>query len=135
MTPTGKEYPVFDDRLDAIQDGIGRSGPTEEPFERIAREIFPQVCGMRQLYMGIFDAMQQARGDYANVFGPEFRTVYAISVGNGILMPFVEYGRQIVPLLEYIMREDNDNLFDREWVAAIYNLAGAYERGLESFRG
>lgn len=134
VTPSGKEFPVLDDRLDAIQEGIDQLGPTEAPFVDIARQVYPEGYTMRECYMDVFGAMADYRNGDKQGLLQKFQVVYQKAYGNRIIMPLVEYGRQIVPLVEYLIESEDGKGFDRKWLADIAQLAMDYERGLETFR-
>ena len=60
-----------------------------------------------------------------------FLKAHKIAVASGLVMPFVEYGRQIAPLLEHIKRESKTYA---TWAEHILELAYLYEKSLEKYR-
>lgn len=123
--------PVLDDRLDAIRDGITRLSRLEEPFAEYARRSYEDAYVMRDFFMDVFYAIYwHQSGDLAQS-DLSFAKAYRIAADSGLPMPFVEYGKQILPLLE---RAKGDERYDAEWLDRVSALASQYEAGLDAFR-
>ena len=130
--PRGEMLPVLEDRLEAIRKGISHLSPSEEPFAEFARRSDHEACTMRQYYMDIFHAIFWFQaGDFARAESL-FSSVYRISLDSGLVMPFAEYGEQVVPLLRYIGGRGAD--YSQDWIAAILTLAERYEESLRVYR-
>lgn len=128
--PGGPALPVLEDRVAAIQKGISTLGPTELPFVTLAALKDQDVYTVRQLYMDVFHALYHFRERDLDASQTHFRLAMRVSAASGVIMPFVEYGRQIVPLLEAFRdMEEYASLIEK-----MIRLAGQYERGVEAYR-
>ncbi|MDL2228889.1 hypothetical protein LJC14_01410 [Treponema sp. OttesenSCG-928-L16] len=131
--PDGKVQPFLDDRLTAIQQGISQVSLLETPFVEYAKQSYGDSCVMRQYYMDIFHAIYWFQTGELLQAKTHFIKTYRISSDSGLIMPFVEYGRQIIPLLKYM----NDSGADcsPEWIAKVSSLAEQYEESINRYRG
>ena len=128
----GEALPVLEDRLAAIRKGISRFSVLEEPFVAYAERSSRESYTMRQHYMDIFHALYWFQVEDRSQAETYFLRAYRVSRNSGIVMPFAEYGRQIVPLLRYAGEGGIDCAHD--WIAAILSLAERYEKGLQAYR-
>lgn len=135
VTPDGAVFPALEDRMAAVQKGISELGPTEEPFAEYARLSHPAICTMRELFMRIFNAMIHYKYGDKQVSTSMFYSAYVTAKGSGLVMPFVEYGRQILPLLNFALERDHEKYYDREWMEHLADMAEQYEEGLQRYRG
>lgn len=131
-TPDNIVLPVLEDRTSEILKGIDKLGPTEEPFLEYARTNNRDVCTMRQLYMDIFYAVYHFRVKQRRETRQYFTRAYLAARPNDLIMPFVEYGNQIIPLLEHM--SENENGYDQDWLNKVITCAEKYEKGLVCFR-
>lgn len=131
-TPDGSVLPVLEDRTAAIQKGIAKLGPTEKPFFEYAALCSDSIYTVRNLYMDIFYTLYDYRAGQLEQMGSYFRRVYEISRNSGIIMPLVEYGMQIVPLLKHILTEDKE--YEGKWLHETITLAEKYEQSIDEFR-
>ena len=132
-TSRGEALPVLEDRLAAIRKGISRSSVLEEPFVAYAEQSGRESYTVRQHYMDIFHALYWFQVEDRQQAETYFLRAYRASRDSGIVMPFAEYGRQIVPLLRYAADGNIDCAHD--WVAMVLSLAERYESGLQAYRG
>lgn len=134
ITPEGAVFPALEDRMAAMETGIAELGPTEAPFADYARIICPSVCTMRQLYAEIFNMMAQFRFGLRSTAEGIFHSISPKAQGNGMIMPFAEYGKQIVPLFENILKEGRHVEHSAEWVKSLMANACQYEENLSRYR-
>lgn len=126
--PTGEIVPCFEDRLDAIQKGFSRMTPLEKPFVEYAGQQFDDIYTLREYYMDVFHAMYWAQiGDYHQT-ERGFLRAYRIARSSGLIMPFVESGKQLIPLLSYVKNTGMN--CSHEWLDRISSLAEQYEENL-----
>lgn len=128
----GKKLPVLEDRLDAIRMGFARMTPLEEPFVRYAEHNYEGVYTLREYYMDLFHAMYWFQvGDYQQT-ELYFLQIYHLASVNGILMPMIECGKQITPLLHYVKNSHINCSHD--WIDKVIFLADQYEDSLNIYR-
>lgn len=107
-------------------------GDSEEPFALYAERNYSDSCTMRQHYMDIFHAVYWFQtGDFAQA-EDYFMRAYEVSEASGLIMPFAEYGEQIVRLLTRGM--NNGTKCKQEWVHSVLSMAEQYEESLDSYR-
>lgn len=129
---SGRQQPVLDDRLDDIRQGSARITPLETPFARYAQRHYKEAYTLRQYYMDVFHAMYWLYvGDHSQLEACIQRT-YDIAIATGIVMPIVECGEQIMPLLRH-MRHSGMDIADA-WLSKISAMAQQYEKALERYR-
>lgn len=131
-TPQGGSRAVLEDRLSAIRNGISRLSPKEQPFVEYASRRYGGACTMRQHYTDIFNAIYWFQAGDTEQSEEHFMKAYRASVASGLVMPFAEYGTQIIPLLRYA--ESIDTACSREWIASILSYAERYEECLRAYR-
>lgn len=131
-TPDNVVLPVLEDRISEIINGIDQLGPTEQPFADFSQLEYDDSKTVRDLYMDIFRCVHAFRMRELSYSDPKFEEAYSASRPNNLIMPFVEYGKQIVPLLNYII--ESKNKYDREWIENIIVLAERYEESINSYR-
>ncbi|MDL2236294.1 hypothetical protein LJC56_00455 [Christensenellaceae bacterium OttesenSCG-928-K19] len=129
-TPDGYVLPVLEDRAAEILKGISRLGPTEEPFVEYAALNYKEIYTARLLYVDIFHAVYQFRAGKKAQAEKHFTKAYHVAEATGIVMPFVEYGEQIIPLIESLAGKK----YATGWMEQIIDLARRYEESLEHFR-
>lgn len=134
VTPSGAAFPALEDRIEAIEHGISALGQTELPFVELARQREKDIYTMREMYMGVFDAMSAFKGGDHGLADETIYGVYEKSCDSGIAMPFVEYGGQLAPVLGYL-RQNSAERYPEKWLGHLEELAAQYERGLVRFRG
>lgn len=131
-TPQGEALPVLEDRLAAIRQGISRPSPSEEPFVEYADCGYGDAYTMRRYYMDIFHAIYWFQAEDRHQAETYFSRAYLVSSATGLVMPFVEYGRQIVPLLRHA--KESGTACSPAWITAILSLAEEYEKNLCAYR-
>ena len=130
--PNGEMLPVLEDRLTAIRKGISRLSLSEEPFVEYAKYRYKEVCTMREHYMDIFHAIYWFQvGDTRQALA-HFMRAYRVSSASGLVMPFAEYGKQIVSFLRYV--RDSGTTCSHDWIAMTVSLAERYEESLRAYR-
>ena len=128
----GKKQPVFKDRLEGINMGIARSSTCETPFVEYAKRSYDGTLMLRHLYMVIFNAMYWTSvGDCAQV-NLYFTNAYDIARASGIVMPLIESGEQIMPLIKYI--KDKNVTYASDWLDDIMARAVRYEECLRLYQ-
>ena len=131
-TSGGEQLPILDDRLKSIRKGAARTTPLEEPFVNYAERSYKGAYAVRQYYMDLFHAMYWFQmGDHkqAEFY---FFNLYCVASTSGLLMPFVECGGQIMPLLRYMKRVAAPHA--QEWIAGVLAHAERYEKSLSVYR-
>ena len=58
-----------------------------------------------------------------------FKKVYEMMTASGLLMPIIEYGEQIMPLLKYMQQRDANLCLDNLMLRAAH-----YEEALKQYR-
>lgn len=128
----GKPLPVLEDRLAAIRTGIFQLSDSEKPFADYAARNYESACTMRRHFMDIFNALYWFQaGDFQQMTA-NFVNAYEASSASGLLMPFAEYGKQIVPMLKYI--ETSDIRCSSLWIDRVRSFANRYEESVETYR-
>lgn len=134
-TPDSVVLPVLEDRTAAIQSGIDELGPTERPFVEYAKLRYKNIYTVRQLFMDIYYSVYYFRAANMTHCRVHFNYAYTAAYPNGLIMPFIEYGMQIVPMLEYICNSaDESDGYDRDWLEQIIISSREYEESLTLFR-
>lgn len=128
----GAAKPVFEDRLEAIRDGYAIITPLENPFVTYAEKQYRGAVTMRQYYMDIFHTIYWFQVKDYRQAESFFTKIFNIAAGSGLIAPFAEYGRQIVPLLQHAKASGMDCSGD--WIDKTIALAEQYEVGLNAYR-
>ena len=102
----GKKQPSLADRKEGIQLGTGRDTPIESLFLEYAHKSYNSVYKVRQNYMNLFHAMYWLSIDDRKQAEAYFKKVYEIVAASGLLMPIIECGEQVMPLLKYMQQRD-----------------------------
>lgn len=130
--PSSNEIiPVLDDRLDAIRKGISKLNPQEDAFCDYAKRHYSTAGTMRYYYMEIFNAVYWFQSNVYNQAEEFFINTYETAQSTGLLMPYVEYGKQIMPLLQFIRGNEHCS---NEWLDRVQQRAEQYEDSLERYR-
>lgn len=132
-TPSGSVLPVLEDRADAIQHGVAELGPTEAPFLEYARLRYENPVTVRSLYMGVFHALSHFRAGQPEQAEAVFRQAYDVSVNSGFISAFVEFGGQVLPLLDYLRFAGRG--YEADWLNRTADMAKRYEQSILEFRG
>lgn len=130
--PAGDDQPLLEDRLNAIRRGISRMSQYEEPFVDYALSRYKDAYTVRRHYMAIFHALYWYNAGDCAQMKYHFDEAYRISSATGLMMPFAEYGRQILPLLKHV--EKSGTNYSKEWLDKLSSLANQYEDGLNAYR-
>lgn len=126
------EIPVLKDRIKEISEGIALLSPAEDAFSRESRRVCgDNACTMRGYYMDIFNALHWFSSGDNDRTRADFDKAYAISAATGLVMPFAEYGAQILPLLAHMKKAGN---YASDWLDRVSNLAEGYEKSIVSYR-
>ena len=129
---SGQKLPVLEDRLESIRSGAPRTTPLEKPFVEYTAAICEDTYTVRQYYVDLFHAMYWLSvGDRAQAQSYFFK-LYEIAMASDVIMPFVECGEQIVPLLQYIQNSGAN--CSHEWLTRVIFMATQYERNLNIYR-
>ena len=130
--PSGKKLPVLEDRLETIRSGSARTTLLEEPFVEYAEHTYENAYALRQYYMDLFHAMYWLSvGDHKQTES-YFLGIYDVAVASGVIMPLVECGEQLIPLLKYV--KSNNIACSSEWIEDIMSRARQYEENLNLYR-
>ena len=130
--PEGKIQPVLEDRLSAIQNGFSRESLLEVPFIKFLESKYGDTYTIREYYMLIFHALYWFYIGDSGKAESYFIEAYTIASATGLDMPFVEYGKQILPLLWFIKGADLP--CSHKWLDAIASLAEQYEESINAYR-
>ena len=98
----GQKQPIFKDRLEGIKMGIARTTSSETPFVEYAERSYEGALMLRQVYMVVFHAMYWISMNDCKQGEAYFIKAYEIVRASDIVMPFVESGEQVMPLLKYV---------------------------------
>ncbi|MDL2294204.1 hypothetical protein LJC60_06190 [Ruminococcaceae bacterium OttesenSCG-928-D13] len=128
----GETIPVLEDRLEAIRHGISCPSPLEAPFTAYAQVGYADAYPLRQYYMDVFNAVYWFQAGDIPQSEAFFKSAYEAAVNSGLIMPIVEYGVQIVPLLEHALQ--NGIIHSEKWAGRISDLAHQYEKNLGIYR-
>ena len=129
---TGARLPVLEDRLEHIRDGSPQETSLEEPFVEYAERGYEDSYTLRRYYMNLFHAMYWLSvGDNSRAES-YFLGLYETAVASGIVMPFIECGEQIAPLLRH-MRDSGADC-SPQWLERVLLGAGQYEEHLNAYR-
>ena len=124
----GKKQPILADRMEGIKFGTARDTPLESPFLEYAQRSYDGAYKIRQHYVTLFHAMYWLSIDDCKQAEAYFKKVYEIMSTSGLLMPIIECGEQVIPLLKYMQQRDAnlrlDNLMSR---------AAHYEEALKQY--
>lgn len=130
--PDGKRVPVLDDRLEDVRMGSARTTPLEEPFLSYAVMTYENAYAIRQFYMDLLHAMYWFQAGDQQQAESYFLKLYRISAASGLIMPIVECGDHITPLLRYV----KDSGWDccPLWLDRVIERAGQYEKSLNAYQ-
>ncbi len=123
--------PDLEDRLEAIRTGFSQITPHEKPFVECATLFYKTPYTLQQYYMDIFNAIYWYYAKDVDLAEVHFSKAYQVALASGLLMPFVEYGAQIIPLLEHIKQKNGDQA---SWAEHLLELATLYEKSLNNYR-
>jgi len=125
----GKKQPVLADRLEGIKLGIARDTPFESPFLKYAVKSYEGTYRLKQYYMDWFHAMYWLSIDDRKQAESYFKKVYEIMLASSLLMPIIECGEQVMPLLKHMQQCDANLCLDNLMLRA-----ARYEEGLKQYR-
>lgn len=128
----GEKLPDLSDRLTSIKFGIGRDTPCEIPFVQHARQTLGNAYSLRSYYMHCFNAVYwHSTADYERMQHHLDIVCDALQT-NGLVMPLVEMGEQILPLLRYVQQKAGAAVPD--WLCSLRQRAAQYERHLAQYQ-
>lgn len=131
LDAAGTKRPVLNDRLENIRGGSAETRPLEAPFVRCAERSYDEAYQLRQVFMDVFHAIYwQSEGDLSQADSSVMR-VYETAHRSGIIMPLVECGEQLGPLLRYICERGLG--IPRDWTERLMSLSEHYEECLEAY--
>lgn len=133
VTPSLHVYPAFEDRAEAIRNGIGDMQSTETPIVRYAELTQPGVYTLRGLYVEVFEMLLLFRYSTPQKAMELFQPIYAAMAGNRMLMAFVEYGEQVTSFLEHAAEQGGPQ-YDTAWLRQLAQAAEEYEACLRKYR-
>ena len=128
----GQQQPVFDDRLEDIRKGSARTTPLEAPFEDYAARHYDGAVTLREYYMEVFHAMYWLLVGNTRQAETCAQGLYEMATTTGMIMPLVECGEQIMPLLRHVKKKDIG--ISDAWLEKISAMAQQYEKMLEMYR-
>lgn len=128
----GETVPVLEDRLEAIRHGMSSQSPLEAPFTAYAQGGYADAYPLRQYYMDVFNAVYWFQTGDIPQSETFFKSAHEVAVNSGLIMPIVEYGIQIIPLLEHALQ--NGIVHSEKWAGRISDLAHQYEENLGIYR-
>lgn len=132
-TPDHEVYPVLADRAQALQHGIAQPRSTEIPLTQYASAVQDDVYELRTLYSDIYDMLLAFKYKSPDNSLPLFDPIYRATFENRLIMPFAEYGEQIIPFLEYISSQKS-GCYNMEWISRLIHVSASYEQGLKKLR-
>lgn len=132
-TPAQKQYPVYEDRTEAMQWGIAELQQTETPIVEYAELTLPESYTLRKLYADFYQVLLAFKYDDAEKACEGFFPIFSATKDNRMIMPFVEYGAQIVPFLEYLIAEKSGQ-YDVAWLNELIRASRQYEQMLCKYR-
>lgn len=128
----GMKLPVLDDRIESIRTGMARTTAMESAFIAYAERYYENAYGIRQHFMDVFNAIYwHAMRDYAQAevfYGKMENTLTT----TGLLMPGIECGGQILPLLKYA--QSSITTAHNKLLAALMDKAQEYENALGAYQ-
>ena len=125
----GKKQPVLADRLEGIKLGTARDTPLEAPFLEYAQKSYEGAYRLKQYYMDWFHAIYWLSIDDSKQAESYFEKVYEIMAASGLLMPMIECGEQVMPLLKYMQQRDANLRLE-----PLMSRAAHYEEALKQYR-
>ena len=135
ITPSGVRLSVLSDRILVMNEKINAHGIFESALYRAAKHTYPEAVSMKDLYARIYEAMVQFNLGKKEQAAAIFYEVYMLTQKNRVIMPFVEYGAQILPLLQYSLSRKDSARFARRWSDKLNQMATQYEAALLVIRG
>lgn len=124
--------PLLEDREMEVKNGIGVLSSKEKFFALYAKEHYDNIYGGRRFYMDVYHAIRLFNQKAYAPMMDYFLIAYRFSLNTGLIMPFVEYGKQLIPLLEYI--KENESECNKEWLDRIITLSVQYEQCILAYR-
>lgn len=85
------------------------------------------------IYTYILKAIVYQKTDNTEQMMSAFQTAYDMSYRNGIIMPFIEYGRYMRTLIRYIENMEGHG-FPKEWLSTIHSKSVTYAKRLNHLR-
>ena len=134
-TPDGLEHCVLDLRTQMMLADITERGHLEGAVVRCARHSIPDAFAVKELYANLYNAMllfQLGKREGAVAL---FYEQYMKTQKNRVIMAFAEYGKQILPLLQYALGRPDGDRFARRWSDKLNQMATQYEESLCVIRG
>jgi|GEM_PF-3355173 len=130
--PKGRRRPVLEDRLAGIRMGIAKMTPLEGPFVSYAESGYQEAYALRRYYMDLFHAMYWHQAGDNQQTESYFRKLYQTALDSGVLMPLVECGEQVTPLLHHV--KDSNWGCSRTWLDEVISRAEQYEKSLNAYQ-
>lgn len=132
-SPTQKQYPIYEDRMEAMQWGIAELQETEIPLVEYARLSLSGIYTLRNLYAEVFEALLAFKYNDCERADAIFFPIYVATKSNKMVMPFAEYGKQIIPFLEYLI-EKKPGRYNEAWMSELMRASENYEQMLGKYR-
>jgi len=129
---SGQKQPIFKDRLEGIKMGNGRTTFSETPFVEYAERSYDGALMLRNLYMMVFNAMYWISMNDCKQGESYFIKTYEIMQASDIVMPFIESGEHVMPLMKYV--KDKAIPCSPDWLENITARAIQYEECLRIYR-
>lgn len=126
----GETQPFLSDRVDGIKSGLSNDTILEMPFIKYGGfYAYNGAYSLRQYYMDLFHAIYWLSVHDYKQAQSYFQKIYEVMMTSGVLMPIIECGGQVMPLLKYIQKNNTTLCLDR-----LMARAAQYEKGLWRYR-
>lgn len=131
---SGALQPDLNDRVEHVTKlNAAQTRPMEAPFIQHAQRSYKDSYTLRQHYMDIFHAMYWLSIDDTEQAKMYFEKAYLMAEDTGIIMPFIECGEQLMPLIDFV-RDNHGIEFSKKWLDYIVTKARDYERCLRLYQ-
>ncbi|QQO07814.1 tetratricopeptide repeat protein [Breznakiella homolactica] len=127
----GKTMPVLDDRQAGIQKGFGRASTLETPFVEYAKASYTQFYTIRQYYVDIFHVLYWFHTGNLYQTSSHLLNVSHTALASGLIMPFVECGGHIMPVLQHLRDHGSCS---PELLARVVSLTEEFEESINTYR-
>lgn len=128
----GRRLPSLQDRIEGVRSGTDQDTPLEAPFIKYAKRSYKHAYLLRQHYMDILHAMYWHQMGNTEQTERHFKKMCQTASRSGVIMPLIECGEQVTPLLEYA--RNNNWEHSSEWLDMIIERAQHYEQSLKKYQ-
>lgn len=134
-SPNGIEQPMLDDRISMMNGVMAAYSKVEESYIQLAKHQMARAYSIKEVCSNLYEAVILYKLGRKNHAASLFYDMYSITQKNRIIMPFVEYGAQILPLMQYALSRKDGERFARRWSDKLHHMATKYEESLRVIRG